>query len=93
MFVASRRSNVRMLAGANGRNWPSAARGSCTRCRGVLAWRYGRGVPDQGDELTLALDLQPQDAEAAIGVVERDALDQSREAFRFWPGRGVGGAC
>src|ERR1700684_1434768 len=53
-----------------------AIRDPCARCRGVLAWRYGRGVPDQGDELTLALALQPQDAEAAIGIVERDALDE-----------------
>jgi hypothetical protein len=50
-------------------------------------------VPDQGDEFTLALDLQPQDAEPAIGVVERDALDESREAIWFGPGRGVRWTC
>jgi hypothetical protein len=50
-------------------------------------------VSDQRDEFTFALDLQPQDAEAAIGVVERDALDESREAIWFGLGRGVGGTC
>ena len=65
----------------------------CTRRRGVLAWRYGRGVSDQRDEFTFALDLQAQDAEAAIGVVERDALDESREAIRFGLGGGVGWTC
>jgi hypothetical protein len=50
-------------------------------------------VSDQRDEFTLAFDLQPQDAEAIIGVVERDTLDQSREPVRFGLGYSFGWAC
>jgi hypothetical protein len=50
-------------------------------------------MSDQCDEITLALDLQAQDAKSIIGVVERDALNQSREALRLGLGSDVGWAC
>ena len=44
-----------------------------------LAGRYGRGVANHGHQFAMAPRLDPHDAEAAVGVVERDPLDQSGE--------------
>ena len=42
-----------------------------------LAGRDHRGVADDGDQVALAARFDPQHAEAVLGVVERDALDQA----------------
>ena len=44
-----------------------------------LAGRDQGGVADHGDEVALAAHLHPQHAEAGLGVVEGDPLDQARQ--------------
>jgi hypothetical protein len=44
-----------------------------------LAGRDHSGVADDGDEITLTTGFDTQNAEAVLGVVERDAVDQSCE--------------
>ena len=44
---------------------------------------------DHGHQLAVAADLDPQDAEAGLGAVEGDALDQPGEGFTVLGG-GVG---
>jgi hypothetical protein len=41
----------------------------------VFASRDHSGVANEGDEITLASRLNPQNAEAVLGVMERDAVD------------------
>ena len=43
------------------------------------------GVPDDGDQVALATCLDPQHAEAAVGVVERHPLDQPSQRLH-WQG-------
>ena len=43
----------------------------------------GRGVADDGYQITLAARLHPQDAEAAVLVVKGDALDETGEVLTF----------
>ena len=50
-----------------------------------LAGRDHRGVAEDGDQIALAAGFDPQHAEAVLGVVERDALDQ--------PGQDLGRRC
>src|SRR5215467_9833194 len=40
-----------------------------------------RRVPDNGDQITLTSRLDAQHAEAVLGVMERDAVDQAGEDF------------
>jgi hypothetical protein len=53
---------------------PSATARNCTP-------RVRRGMADDGDQITLTARLHPQDAEAAVLVVEGDAFDQARQDF------------
>ena len=41
------------------------------------------GMADDGNQVALAAGLHPQDAKAAILVVERNALDEAREVLAF----------
>ena len=50
--------------------------------RGVLAGGDTRGVTHERDQVAFAADLQPQHTEAAVGVVERDSLDEAGELFQ-----------
>jgi hypothetical protein len=47
----------------------------------------GRSRPHHRDEITMPTDFDPQDAEARLLTMERDALDRTREVFC---GRGTG---
>jgi hypothetical protein len=38
-------------------------------------------MPDHRDQLAMAAGLRPQDTEAVVSVVERDALDEAGEDF------------
>ena len=44
-----------------------------------LAGGDRRGVADHGDEIAMAARLDPQNAEAVLGIVERHPLDQAGE--------------
>ena len=46
-----------------------------------LAGADRRGMADDGDQVALAARLHPQDAEAAVLVVEGDALDEAGEVL------------
>jgi hypothetical protein len=48
-----------------------------------LAGADARRMADDGDRIPLAPRLHPQDAEAAVLVVKRDALDQAGEVVAF----------
>jgi len=54
-----------------------------------LAGGDHRGMPDEGDEIALASRFDAQHAEAVVGVVEGDAVDQAgqnlRRAYRQGP--------
>jgi hypothetical protein len=52
-------------------------------CLHELASAIGRSVTDDGDQIALAARLHPQDAEAALLVVEADTLDQAGEVLAF----------
>ena len=41
----------------------------------------GRGVTDDGHQITVAARLRPENAEAVLGVVEGDPLDEACENF------------
>ena len=41
----------------------------------------GGGVADDGDQVAVAARLDAENAEAVLGVVERDALDKARQHF------------
>jgi hypothetical protein len=47
-----------------------------------LAGGDHRGMPDQGDEIALTACFDSQHAEAVVGVVEGDTVDQSRQNLR-----------
>ena len=47
-----------------------------------LAGRDHRGMADEGDEIALTASFNPQHAEAVLGVMEGDAVDQAREDLR-----------
>ena len=49
-----------------------------------LAGRDHRGVADDGDQVALAARLDPQHAEAVLGVVEGDPLDQPGQGLGRW---------
>ena len=44
-------------------------------------------MADHGDEITVAADLDAQDAEAVLGIVEGDALDETGQRLPFGAGR------
>jgi len=47
-------------------------------------------MTDNRDQLTVAAGLDPQNAETILFVVERDALDQTRQHFPIgWYGLGL----
>ncbi len=48
-----------------------------------LAGADGRSVADDGDQIALTARLHPQHAEAAVLVVEGDALDEAGEVLAF----------
>ena len=54
-----------------------------------LAGGDHRRMPDEGDEIALAAGFDPQHAEAVVGVVKGDAVDQAgqnlRRAYRQGP--------
>src|SRR5262249_27431655 len=64
-----------------------AANRACRdRCY-TVAGRDRGGMTDQGNQLALSTGLDPQDAEAVLGVLVRDALDQAGEHLAIrWPG-------
>jgi hypothetical protein len=41
-------------------------------------------MPDDGDQVALTTCLHPQHAKAAVGVVERHALDQTGQRLNGW---------
>ena len=45
--------------------------------------RDHRGMPDDGDEIAPASCFDSEHAEAIVGVVERDAVDQSSRRVRL----------
>jgi len=47
-----------------------------------LAGRDHCGVANDGDEIALAAGFDTQNAEAVLGIVERDAVDQARQDLR-----------
>jgi hypothetical protein len=47
----------------------------------VFAWRDGRGCADDGDEVTMPTDLDPEDAEAGLFTMERHPLYGTSEVF------------
>ena len=47
-----------------------------------LAGRDHCGVANNGDEIALAAGFDTQNAEAVLGIVERDAVDQARQDLR-----------
>src|SRR6516225_433703 len=47
-----------------------------------LAGGDHRGMPDQGDEIALATRFDAEHAEAVVGVMEGDAVDQPRQNLR-----------
>jgi hypothetical protein len=47
-----------------------------------LAGRDHRGMPDEGDEIALAASFDAEHAEAVLGIVEGDAVDQSCKDLR-----------
>ena len=57
---------------------------------GVLAGGDGRRVADERDQIALALDLQPQNTKAAVGVVKRHPLDEPIEKLQTGPCRSFG---
>src|SRR5207248_448467 len=48
-----------------------------------LAGRDHRGMADEGDQVALAAGFDTQNAEAVLGVVERDTVDQSGQNLRW----------
>ena len=46
-----------------------------------LAGRNGRGMTDNGHDIAMAARLGPQKAEAVLGIVISDALDQAGQHF------------
>ena len=51
-----------------------------------LAGGDGGGMADDGDEVAVPTRLHPQDGEAALGIVERNPLDDAGEHFAIGPG-------
>jgi hypothetical protein len=39
-------------------------------------------MADEGNEIALTAGFDPQNAEAVLGIVERDAVDQARQDLR-----------
>jgi len=52
-----------------------------TRGRYPLAGRNGGGMADDGHDITMPTRLGPQNAEAVLGIVIRDPLDQAGQHF------------
>ena len=52
------------------------------RGRDPLTGRNGCGMPDNGHDITMAARFGAQNAEAVLGVVVGDALDEARQHFR-----------
>ena len=50
---------------------------------GVFARCDGWGMTNQGDQFTLPLDLQTQNAEAILSIVVRHPLDEASDAFKL----------
>ena len=48
-------------------------------CLDELAGRDHRGMANEGDEIALAASFDTQNAEAVLGVMKRDAVDQARQ--------------
>jgi hypothetical protein len=51
-------------------------------CLDELAGRDHRGMANEGDEIALTAGFDPQHAEAILGIVERDAIDQAGQDLR-----------
>jgi len=51
------------------------------RRRNPFARRDYRRVADHGYEFSMPARLRPQNTEAVLGIVERDALDKARQHF------------
>ena len=51
------------------------------RGRDPLAGRNGCGMADHGHDITMPARLGPQNAEAVLGVVVGDALDEAGQHF------------
>ena len=54
------------------------------RCCDPLAGGNGRGVADHRHQFPVSPRLGPKDAEAVLGIVEGDALDETRQGFLGW---------
>src|SRR5271166_6876 len=51
------------------------------RCSDPLAGRDDGGVADYGHQIAMSASLRPEHAEAILGVVESDPLDETCEHF------------
>ena len=51
------------------------------RCGDPLAGGDGGGVPDDGDQVAMAARLDAENAEAVLGIMEGDPLDEARQNF------------
>jgi len=67
-----------------------AVRDPVARGGGVFARGDDRCVTDQSDEIALTLDLQAQDAIAAVSVVKRHPLDEPIKKLETGPCRSFG---
>jgi hypothetical protein len=52
-----------------------------TRCGHPLAGRNSRGMADDRDQIAVTACLDPQNAEATVGIVKGDAFDKAGEHF------------
>jgi hypothetical protein len=64
--------------------WPCVRSGPVARGGDPLAGGDEGDVPDHGHQIAMASRLRPENAEAVLGVVEGDPLDEAGEHL---PGR------
>jgi hypothetical protein len=52
-----------------------------TRCRNPLPGGYDGGMANDRDQIAVTACLDPQNAEATVGIVKGDTLDKAGEHF------------
>jgi hypothetical protein len=62
---------------------------NCNASLDELAGADRGGGPDDGEQLALAADLDPEHAEAVLGVVVGDPLDQAGQGLALGSRRGA----
>jgi hypothetical protein len=50
----------------------------------ILTGGYGRGVPDERNQVPPSARFDLQDRESGIGIVERDTFDAADEGLAIW---------